>query len=99
RRALRILQIGCGAVASEALAFARRRSARLTIFDLDARALERARLDHGRAPETSFCDDLESLSDSNFDVVISAGGLSRLGREHGVMMRLVDKCASGAILL
>ena len=40
RLALRVLQIGCGAGLSEMLTFAARRSARLTIFEVDARALE-----------------------------------------------------------
>ena len=53
RRALRILQIGCGAATAETLAFAGRHGARLTIFDANARALEGARLSYGHTPETS----------------------------------------------
>jgi acyl transferase domain-containing protein/NADPH:quinone reductase-like Zn-dependent oxidoreductase/acyl carrier protein len=99
RLALRVLQIGCGAGLSETLAFAGRHSARLTIFEVDARALERARLSYGHSPETAFCGDIEALADSGFDVVVSAGGLSRIGLERGAMTRLVEKCASNAILL
>ena len=99
RRALRILQIGCGAAMAQALSFARRRGARLTIFDSDARALERARLSYGHTPETAFCSDVEALANSGFDLVASAGGLSRLVLDRHAMSRLVEKCASKAILL
>ena len=99
QRALRVLQIGCGAAMSESLAFAARRGARLTIFDVDARALERARLTYGHTPETAFCSDIEALANSGFDVVVSAGGLSQIATERGATTRIVEKCASNAILV
>jgi acyl transferase domain-containing protein/NADPH:quinone reductase-like Zn-dependent oxidoreductase/acyl carrier protein len=99
RQALRVVHIGCGAGMLEALAFAARREARLTILDLDARALERARLVYGDAPETTFCNDIASLANSHFDVVASAGGLSRVGLDRDAMTQLVEKCASLALLV
>ncbi len=99
RHALRVLHIGCGAGMLEALAFAIRREARLTILDIDARALERARLVYGHAPEITFCNDIESLAHSRFDVAASAGGLSRFCLERDAMTQLVEKCASKAVLV
>ena len=97
--ALRVLQIGCGAATPETLAFAGRHGARLTILDGDARALERARLNHGHLPEVAFCNEIGALANSGFDVVVSAGGLSRIGLEQSAMSRLAEKCASNAILV
>ena len=59
---LRVLQVGGGPAATEALRFAARQGARLTIFDADARRLERLRLNNRGAPDVSFCADLKVLA-------------------------------------
>jgi NADPH:quinone reductase-like Zn-dependent oxidoreductase/acyl carrier protein len=97
--ALRILQIGAGVLDSALIRFAAVRSARLTILDFDGRRLERARLSHADAAEVSFCGDIEALPDGGFDLVVSAGGLSRLIAEREALTRLVRKCAGGAAVL
>jgi phthiocerol/phenolphthiocerol synthesis type-I polyketide synthase C len=97
--ALRILQIGHGAATAEILRFAAGRGAAVTLLDLDARRLERARISHGGAPETTFCGDLESLPNESFDLVVSAGGLSALSAKRGALGRLVEKCASNAAIV
>ncbi|HLH48985.1 MAG TPA: SDR family NAD(P)-dependent oxidoreductase, partial [Roseiarcus sp.] len=94
--ALRILQIGHGAATSETLRFAAERGASVTIFDLDARRLERARISHGRAPETAFFSDLDALPNDAFDLVVSVGGLSALCAKRGALARLFEKCAANA---
>jgi phthiocerol/phenolphthiocerol synthesis type-I polyketide synthase C len=96
---LRILQIGAGPATSEAVRFASEHSARLTIYDSNLRRLERARLSHGRAPETSFSSDLDNLSGSSFDLVVSAGGLSRFAAKPDALTRLVEICAQGALII
>ena len=96
---LRVLQIGAGPATSEAVRFAAGHGARLTIFNSNPRRLERARLSHGRAPETSFSSDLDGLSGSNFDLVVSAGGLSRFAAKPDALTRLVEICAQGALIV
>ena len=96
---LRVLQIGAGPATSEAVRFASGHGVRLTIFDSNPRRLERARLSHGRAPETSFSSDLDGLSGSNFDLVVSAGGLSRFAAKPDALTRLVEICAQGALII
>jgi NADPH:quinone reductase-like Zn-dependent oxidoreductase/acyl carrier protein len=97
--ALRVLQIGHGPATAQALRFAEKHAARLTILDLDARRLERARLSHADAAETSFCGDVDALANASFDLVISAGGLSRLSAKRGALARIVEKCASNATIV
>ncbi len=97
--ALRILQIGNGPTTVETLRFAAASGAAVTILDTDARRLERARISHGHAPETTFCGDLDALPESGFDLVVSAGGLSRLCANRGALPRLLEKCASNAALI
>ena len=97
--ALRVLLLGVGPAAFEALRFAARQRARLTIFDPDARRLERVRLNHGGASDVSFCADLNALADAGFDLVLSAGGLSRLAGEGDTLSRLAAKCAEGALMV
>ncbi len=94
----RILQVGVGAASSALLRFAAARNARVTLLDPDARRLERVRLAQG-VSEVSFCDDLDALPDSGFDLVVSAGGLSRLGYGRDELARLASKCAPGAALI
>ena len=95
---LRVLQVGGGPAATEALRFAARQGARLTIFDADARRLERLRLNNRGAPDISFCADLEVLAVDGFDLVLSAGGLSRLPGQGDAVLRLLAKCA-GALMV
>jgi len=97
--ALRVLQIGVGPAEAETLRFAAARGARVTIFESDARRLERARLGQRERREASFCGDLDALADSGFDLVVSAGGLSRLAAQPGGLARLTEKCAGGATLI
>ncbi|MGO9422076.1 beta-ketoacyl synthase N-terminal-like domain-containing protein, partial [Roseiarcus sp.] len=97
--ALRILQVGVGPAGSELIRFAAARSARLTLLDLDARRLERARLSHGDVREAAFCGDLDALPDGGFDLIVSAGGLSRLSAGRDALARLACKCAFGAVLM
>jgi phthiocerol/phenolphthiocerol synthesis type-I polyketide synthase C len=97
--ALRVLLLGVGPAAFEALRFAAKQRARLTIFDPDARRLERVRLNHGGASDVSFCADLNALADAGFDLVLSAGGLSRLAGEGDTLSRLAAKCAEGALMV
>ena len=97
--ALRILQIGVGPATHETERFAAKRGARLTILDLDRRRLERARLNHYGQVEVTFCGELEALEDLGFDLVVSAGGLSRWAARRDVLSGLTGKCASGAIIV
>ena len=97
--ALRVLQVGVGPATSETLRFAAGRGARVTILDLDAPRLERARLNCGDGPSAAFCGDLEALPESGFDLVVSAGGLSRLAARRGDLGRLAKKCAEGALII
>ena len=96
--ALRVLQVGAGPAAAEALRFAAREGARLTIFDAVARRLERLRLNHRGSSDVSFCADLKALAVDRFDLVLSAGGLSRLPGGSDALLRLVAKCP-GAVMV
>ncbi len=99
RVSLRILQVGAGAASSVALRFAEARGARVTLLEPDARQLERVRFAQGGATEVSFCADLDTLPDSGFDLVVSGGGLTRLGYGREALARLARKCAPGAALV
>ena len=97
--ALRVLQIGVGPAISETLRFAGRCGARVTLLDLDPPRLERARLKYGDSTDASFCGDLDALPDRGFDLVVSAGGLSRLAGRGGAFGRLAQKCAVDALIM
>jgi len=97
--ALRILQIGWGPAASRVLRFADASSARLTLLDLDPRRLERARLSLAHRGEIHFAADLQTLAGANFDLVVSAGGLSLLASRRGDLARLAETLAPSATLL
>ena len=94
--ALRLLQVGAGPANAATLRFAASRKARVTVLDADARRLERLRLQREEASEVSFAGDLDALPDAGFDLVVSAGGLSRLIAEPDAWARLARKCAEGA---
>ncbi|MGO9697996.1 MAG: SDR family NAD(P)-dependent oxidoreductase [Xanthobacteraceae bacterium] len=98
-QALRVLQIGVTAATHEALRFADQVNGSLTVFDPDSKRLERARLNHNRSDETTFCSDLAALPDSTFDIVISAGGLSRLAIDKGAFFQIIRKCAQACLLI
>ena len=74
----RILQVGYALSTTGVARLAARHGARLTVFDPDARRLERARHRLGRSSEISFCDNLVDLEDDGFEFIVSSGGLSRL---------------------
>ncbi len=97
--ALRVLQIGFGPATSETFLFAAECGARVTVFDPDAPRLERARLKYGQASDASFCGDLDALPDLGFDLVVSAGGLSRLAARDDAFGSLVRKCAVDALII
>ena len=97
--ALRVLQIGFGPATSEAFLFAAEHGARVTVLDLDAPRLERARLKYGQGSDASFCGNLDALPDLGFDLVVSAGGLSRLAGRGGAFGSLVKKCAADALIM
>ena len=97
--ALRVLQIGVGPATSETLRFAAQCGARVTVFDLDPPRLERARLKHGEGTDVLFCGDLDALPDRSFDLIVSAGGLSRLAALRGAFGRLAEKCAADALIM
>lgn len=61
--------------------------------------MERARLSYARTHEISFSRDLDSLSGSSFDLVLSAGGLSRLAVEPTALARVVQACAEEALVI
>jgi phthiocerol/phenolphthiocerol synthesis type-I polyketide synthase C len=92
RPAPRILQIDYGPSTASLARFAAHRSARLTLFDSDGRRLERARRRFGQSLEISFCADLDGLANHSFDLVLSAGGLSRLCAQRGALECLTAKC-------
>src|SRR5271166_7095152 len=75
------------------------RSLPLSILDSNAQHLERARINRGDGTNAEFCGDLESLPDCGFDLVVSAGGLSRLAANRGGLSRLAQKCAAGALII
>ena len=97
--ALRVLQIGVGPATSETLRFAAADEARVTVLDFDPSRLERARLKFGEGTDASFCSDLDALPDVSFDLIVSAGGLSRLAARSGAFDRLVQKCAADALVM
>jgi NADPH:quinone reductase-like Zn-dependent oxidoreductase/acyl carrier protein len=99
RVSLRVLQVGALAANSAVLRFAASRGARLTVLDPCDRRLERARLSGREALDAQFCGDLDGLPDGEFDIVVSAGGLSRLNDGREALARLSRKCASGAALI
>jgi hypothetical protein len=98
-RALRILHLGYGASTTEVAQVAARHNARLTVFDPDARRLERTRHRLARSPETSFCDGLADLASHSFDLIVSSGGLSRLSVNRGALHELFSKGAADASLI
>ena len=97
--ALRVLHIGVGAAISETIRFATQWGARVTVLDLDPPRLERARLKYGEGTEISFCGDLDTLPDFGFDLVVSAGGLSRLAARDGAFGRLAQKSATDGLII
>ncbi len=97
--ALRVLQIGVGPATSETLRFAARRGGRVTVLELDPSRLERARLRHGDGTDASFCSDLDALPNDGFDIIVSAGGLSRLAAGSGGFGRLAQKCSADALIM
>ncbi len=97
--ALRVLQIGVGPATSETLRFAAGCGARVTFLDLDPPRLERARLKYGEGTDASFCGDLDALPDRGFDLIVSAGGLSRLAARSRAFDRLAQKCAADALIM
>ena len=97
--ALRVLQIGVGPAMSETLRFAAGCCGRVTLLDPDPARLERARLKYGEGTVASFCDDLDALPDHSFDLIVSAGGLSRLAARGAALRRLAEKCALDALIL
>jgi acyl transferase domain-containing protein/NADPH:quinone reductase-like Zn-dependent oxidoreductase/acyl carrier protein len=99
RKALRVLLVGHGPATARLARFAALRGARLTVFEADARRLERARLSLGQIAETSFRGDFEALADEGFDLVVSAGGLTALRIRQGAMTLLAGKLAPGAELI
>lgn len=98
-QALRILQVGYGPSTTVVARLAARQNSRLTVFDPDARRLERARHRFGRSPEISFCDNLEGLKTQSFDLIVSSGGLSRLSVKRGALPQLAGKGAANARLV
>jgi acyl transferase domain-containing protein/NADPH:quinone reductase-like Zn-dependent oxidoreductase/acyl carrier protein len=96
--ALRVLQIGSGPVTSETMRFAAGCGARVTVLDLDPPRLERVRLKYGDGTDASFCGDLDALPDRSFDLIVSAGGLSRLAAGAEAFGRLARKCAADALI-
>ncbi len=97
--ALRVLQIGVGPATSETLRFAAGCGAQVTVFDLDPPRLERARLKHGEGTDVSFRGNLDALPDRSFDLIVSAGGLSRLAALRGAFGGLAEKCAADALIM
>ncbi|HZZ62671.1 MAG TPA: SDR family NAD(P)-dependent oxidoreductase [Roseiarcus sp.] len=97
--ALRVLQIGVGPAMSETLRFAAGCGGRVTLLDPDPARLERARLKHGEGTAASFCNDLDALPDHSFDLIVSAGGLSRLAVRSGALPRLAEKCSPDALII
>ncbi len=99
RQALRILQVGYGPCTTLVARLAARHNWQVTVFDPDARRLERARHRLARTSEVSFCDDLEGLKTHSFDLIISSGGLSRLSVKRGALRQLAGKGAANARLV
>ena len=99
RGSLRMLLIGAGAAMSAVVEFAERCCARLTIVDLDALRLERARYRFASVPEITFAVGLDGLPERAFDCLVSAGGLSELGLSPGALERLSVLSAPGASLV
>ncbi|MCI4677484.1 SDR family NAD(P)-dependent oxidoreductase [Rhodoblastus acidophilus] len=94
-RRLRLLQVGCGFPLTQALALARDCGARLTLFDPDARLVERARLMQAPGEELAFLSDPALLPANGFDLVLSAGGLTRAAADVEILGRIAQSCASG----
>ena len=97
--ALRILQVGAGPEIQEMIGFAIRRGARLTVFEPDARRLERARFHQTAAAEVAFCGEVDALADETFDLVVSVGGFSRLINTSIAFSSLAAKCAPEGLLM
>jgi phthiocerol/phenolphthiocerol synthesis type-I polyketide synthase C len=98
-RGRRILQVGYALSTARVARLAARCGARLTVFDSDARRLERARHRLGLSPEISFCDNLAGLEDHCFEFIVSSGGLSRLSVKRGALRQLARKGVANASLV
>lgn len=99
--ALSVLQIGSGPLTQHVFNLLRKREAQLTIFDSDRTRLERARLSRERNADIQFVDDLTSLSNRGFDLVISTEALRCLGRDSAAWSALkqtMGKAASFAAI-
>ncbi|TDR93911.1 acyl transferase domain-containing protein [Enterovirga rhinocerotis] len=95
---LRILQVGFSPLAFGLSLKAREAGARLTILDLDARRIERARLslDGGHV---AFADALDALPAGGFDLIVSAAGLHRPERAGALLPALRQALAPGGLLI
>ena len=94
-----MLLVGHGPATAITAAAADRLGARLTVFEPDSRRLERARLALSQPAETEFCGDLDALADGGFDLIVSAGGLTRLAVQPGALARLAEKLEQRGRLL
>ena len=95
----RLLQVGASPMTARLGAFAERRGHGLNVYDPDVRRLERARRRIEHWAEASFIAELDALADSSCDLVLSSGGLSRIGAGSKAFGRLVEKLAPDAGLL
>jgi acyl transferase domain-containing protein len=95
-RARNVLQVGYGPLSYALKHLADAAVIRLTIFEPDARRLERARLALGGGHALTLVDDAEELGEAVFDVALAA---ERLHRVSGVALaKLREAIAPGGLL-
>ena len=96
-RALRILQIGVGAVPALLRTNSSDRSLLLSVFESDRRRLENARSALTRAGNVSFIETIAAIQPQSYDLIVSAEGLH--SRDPGVTLGVLRKALAARGLL
>ncbi len=95
-RARNVLQVGYGPLSHSLKHLADADQIRLTIFEPDARRLERARLALGGGHALTLVESAEDLGQETFDVALAAERLHRMGGT--VLAKLREALAPGGLL-
>ena len=97
-RGLRILQVGYGPLSHRLATLVEANEARLTVLDLDARRIERARLALEQS-QVRFAGATADLAGQQFDLVVAAEGLSRFRLGGGSPVELRSLLAADCPLV
>lgn len=96
-RAMRILQIGYGALTGAAVALSAKTGAHLTVYDPDRRRLNRARMAFASAGSIVFTGDMAELPAGHFDVVVAAHVIHRFWTDRAFWPALRRAMAEGGV--